>query len=582
MHLAAVHAPPQAAIRGSSLSGFWLACSVVGIALAWLLPNHYAPWTTFHMDAWMACVLSVVAGWLFLRARAAAPWTGTPLVLLLAVALPGLQYATGLVVQPGTAWICTAYLLGFLLAWLAGAQWESGTPGQLGEALLAAVGIAALLSVGLALHQGLLLDRLDVWAMGGGATRATANLGQPNQLGTLLVWGLLAIGWAHVRQRIGVGVSLFAAAFLMLGIAMTGSRTAWVALLLLMAAVWWWRRLWPHRGTPLALAGLGAWFMLCVATVGPLLQWILGVVDSDVADIVRISGEARPTLWALFLDASLQRPWFGYGWGQVSLAFMEVAKEHPSLQVHFSHSHNLFLDLILWCGWPLGLAFSAFLLWWIVSRALRVRNAQDALLFLVVLVVANHAMLELPLHHAYFLLPVGLVMGALDMRLGIRARLQAGRWRLPLVGILWLLATAMLAGIIRDYTRVETAYQGLRYEWANIRTPPVQPPDVLLLTQWRDFVRMVKWDSTQPVSAAELRWMEHVTSLNPNIGLFQIYAMALARSGQPDKAAHWLQTMCKALPEAQCARVASFWRFKAGSDPVLAAVPWPSGAEARP
>lgn len=582
MHIAAMPMAPDPVAREAGLSASFLAFGVVGVALAWLLPNHYAPWTTFHMDAWMACLLTVLAGWLFLRARKATPWTGTPLVLLLAVALPGIQFAAGLVVQPGTAWVCTAYLLGFLVAWLAGAQWETGTRGQMGDGLFTAVGIASLVSVGLALHQGLLLDRLDIWAMGGGATRAFANLGQPNQLGTLLVWGLLAIGWAHVHQRIGAVVALFAAAFLMLGIAMTGSRTAWVALLLLLAAVWWWRRHWPHRRTPLAVAGLCIWFAVCMATVGPALQWILGVVDSDVADIVRISGEARPTIWALFLDASLQRPWFGYGWGQISLAFMEVATAHPPLQVHFSHSHNLFLDLILWCGWPLGLAFSAFLMWWLVSRALRVRNAQDALLFLLVLVVANHAMLELPLHHAYFLLPVGLVMGALDIRLGIRPLLQAGRWSRPLVWMLWLLAASLLAGIIRDYMRVETAYQGLRYEWANIRTPPVQPPDVLLLTQWHDFVRMVKWDPAQPVRAEDLRWMEHVTSLNPNIGLFQIYAMALARNGQPDKAAHWLRTMCKALPQPQCERVAAFWQFKAASDPALAAVPWPVAAEARP
>lgn len=579
---ATTQAAPDGEPLRSGLSAFWLAWAAFGLALAWLLPNHYAPWTTFHMDAWMACVLTVLAGWLFLRAREAVAWTAAPIVLLLAVALPGIQFAAGLVVQPGTAWVCTAYLLGFLLAWLAGAQWETGTRGQLGDGLFAAIGIASLLSVGLALHQGLLLDRLDVWAMGGGATRATANIGQPNQLATLLVWGLLAIGWAHVHQRIGAGVALFAAAFLMPGIAMTGSRTAWVALLLLLLATWCWRRHWPQRHTPLAVAGLCVWFVVCVATVGPMLQWILGVVGSDVADIVRISGEARPTIWALFLDASLQRPWFGYGWGQVSLAFMEVATNHPPLQVHFSHSHNLFLDLILWCGWPLGLAFSAFLLWWLISRAMRVRNAQDALLFLLVLVVANHAMLELPLHHAYFLLPVGLVMGALDMRLGIRPLLQAGRRLRPLVWMLWLLAAGLLGGIIRDYMRVETAYQGLRYEWANVRTPPVQPPDVLLLTQWRDFVRMVKWDSAQAARAQDLQWMEHVTSLNPNIGLFQIYAMALARSGQPDKAAHWLRTMCTALPEPQCVRVASFWRFKATSDPALAAVPWPPAAEARP
>lgn len=583
MHVAPLSASAAPAAPAAGLSAFWLACAALGVALAWLLPNHYAPWTTFHMDAWMAAVLLVVGAGVFVRSRAPAPWTLTPVVLLVAALLPGLQYAAGLVVQPGTAWVCSAYLLGFWLAWLAGAQWETVRPGQCADGLFAAIGLAALLSVGLALHQGLLLDRLDVWAMGGGATRATANLGQPNQLGTLLIWGLLALAWGQVRQRIGPTVALGAAAFLFLGIAMTGSRTAWVGLLLVFAAAWAWRRHWPHRHTPWALAALGVWFVLCVGGVGPLLQWILGGgVASDVEDIVRISGEVRPTIWALFLDASLQRPWFGYGWGQVSLAFMEVATAHPTLQVHFSHSHNLFLDLILWCGWPLGLAFSAFLLWWLLQGAWRVASAQDALLFLLVLVVANHAMLELPLHHAYFLLPVGLVMGALEMRQRRRPVWRPGRGLWAGVALAWLMAAGLLAGIVRDYLRVETAYQGLRYEWANIRTAPVQPPEVLLLTQWRDFVRMVKWDLSQPVRPQDLPWMQHVTSLNPNIGLFQIYAMALARSGQPDAAAHWLRVLCKAVPEPQCARVAAFWRFRATSDPALAAVPWPGPAEGRP
>jgi len=564
------------------MSTLWLAVVVLGIALAWLLPNHYAPWSTFHLDAWMAFVLLLASGWIFLRARGFVSWTGFPLVVLALVVLPGLQHAAGLVVSSGTAWINTAYLAGLLVAWLAGAQWEAEAPGQLTDGLFVAIGIGAVVSVGLSLHQGLLLDRLDVWSMGGGATRATANLGQPNQLGTLLVWGLLAVGWGHVRQRIGGAVALFVASFLVLGIAMTGSRTAWLAMAILTGAAWVWRRFWPHPRTPLAVLGLVGFFVVCVFAVGPLLQWVLGDSGSDVADIVRISGESRPTIWALFLDASLQQPWFGYGWGQVVLAYMEVALAHPALYVHFAHSHNLFLDLVLWCGWPLGLSISAFLVWWLVGRVRRVRSAQEALLVLLVLVVANHAMLELPLHYAYFLLPVGLVIGMLDVRMRIRPVLQGGRWLRPLVWTAWLLAAALLAGIVRDYMRVEATYQALRFEWANIKTPPVEPPDLLLLTQWRDFVRMVKWDLQQPVRDEDLQWMEHVVSLHPNIGLFQIYAIALAGRGQPKRAAHWLATMCVSLSETQCDRVAAFWKGRARSDPAMAAVPWPPRKEVKP
>ena len=578
MHVSAIPVTPNPALRPAGMSAFWLGCGTVALALAWLLPNHYAPWTTFHLDAWMAFVLLVAAAWTCVRARVAVPWTAFPLVLLPLCALPGLQHAAGLVVLSGTAWINTAYLLGFLLACRTGAQWESDARGQVADALFAAIGLAAAVSVGLALHQGLLLERLDVWAMGGGATRATANLGQPNLLGTLLLWGLLAVGWGHLRQRIGGGVAVFVAAFLLLGVAMTGSRTAWVALAILLAASWIWRRHWPHRQTPWVVLGLCVYFCICVVTVGPLLQWVLGSVESDVADIVRISGESRPTIWALFLDASTKRPWFGYGWGQVTLAYMDAALAHPPLRAHFSHSHNLFLDLVLWCGWPLGLALSAFLVGWLIRRVLRVRSAQEALLVLLVLVVANHAMLELPLHHAYLLLPLGLVIGVLEVRMAIRPVLQGRRWLRLADAAIWLLAAALLAGIVRDYVRVETAYQGLRFEWANIRTPPVTPPDVLLLGQWNAFVRMVRWDLDQPASAADLDWMEHVVSLNPNIGLFQIYALALAKAGQPARAAHWLQTMCVSLPETQCARVAAFWKSRAASDPTMATVPWPPQA----
>ncbi|PIW09923.1 MAG: polymerase, partial [Comamonadaceae bacterium CG17_big_fil_post_rev_8_21_14_2_50_60_13] len=64
----------------------------------------------------------------------------------------------------------------------------------------------------------------------------------------------------------------------------------------------------------------------------------------------------------------------------------------------FSHSHNLFLDLVLWCGIPFGLFVSLYLIRWFWLRLRAVRCAEDAVLMLFLLVVGNHAMLELPLH----------------------------------------------------------------------------------------------------------------------------------------------------------------------------------------
>ena len=141
--------------------------------------------------------------------------------------------------------------------------------------------------------------------------------------------------------------------------------------------------------------------------------------------------------------------------------------------------------------------------------------------------------------------------------------------------LLWLAAAALLALVVRDYSRVEPTYQALRYEWANIRTEPAVPPDVVLLTQWRDFVEMVRVDTTKPMGDAELHWMENITSLYPNTGFFQVLAMSLARAGKPERAAHWLATMCKVMAPSHCAMVKAAWLNQAVADPALAAVPWP-------
>jgi hypothetical protein len=303
------------------------------------------------------------------------------------------------------------------------------------------------------------------------------------------------------------------------------------------------------------------------------LSRILLVGDEYVlGEIVRAGRETRPVIWAMFLDAIWQQPIWGYGWGQVALANSAVALMHPPMHIYFSHSHNLFLDLVLWCGLPLGLTVSCFLVWWLVSRALRVRDGSDATLMLALLVVGNHAMLELPLHHAYFLLPVGVFMGAMEVRLGVKPIWTSSRW---LIGVILMASTVLLALIVRDYVRVEPAYQNLRFEWARIKTPPTQPPDVLLLTQWRDFVRMVRFDQQKDLSGADIQWMQNIARIFPSPGFFQLTAIALAQKGQPAQAARELATMCSIASDGQCAAVQLHWRALAEKDPILAAVPWP-------
>ena len=274
------------------------------------------------------------------------------------------------------------------------------------------------------------------------------------------------------------------------------------------------------------------------------------------------------------MDAARQHPWLGYGWNQVVLAQLAASLNHPSLHVLFFHAHNLFLDLVLWCGVPVGLFVSICLVRWLWLRLRAVRAAEDAVLLLFLLVVGNHAMLELPLHHAYFLLPAGLVMGALNVRVNVRPMLVMGRWSYFAV---WFASITLLALIIRDYARVETSYQALRFEWAHIKYKTRgEPPEVLLLTQWREFIRLARFEPATGMSAEELDWMRKTASAYPSTGALHKLAAALAMNQRADEATLWLRRMCKVAPEVQCAAVKQAWTIQSKQDPQIAAVPWPN------
>lgn len=553
----------------SIMEPVWLAVWTGTLALGWLLPNHYRPWIAFHSDAWIAAVLLLAFAALIWRLRGAMALHRITVGVALLICNLWLQYAAGLISQPGVAWISSVYLLGLFMVLLLGARWESSSPGQLGDALFLAIGIAAVVLVGLQLQQWLQLDGLELWRLSGGPERPSANLGQPNQLATLLLWGVLAAAWGLVRGRISGGVGTLLVAFLLFGIALTGSRTAWIGVALLVVAAWWWRSLWRSAHLPWVATGLGFYFVLCVAIQGWLGLLLNG---TEATDVVRMGSELRPLAWAVFLDAAWQRPWFGYGWNQTALAQLTVATAHPSLHNVFSYAHNLFLDLILWCGIPLGLLLSASLLGWFWTRFRAVQSAENAVLLLFLLVVANHAMLELPLYYAYFLLPTGLVMGMLNTRLGARPVLSVGRWT---AGLLWLAATTLLVLLVRDYSRVEPSYENLNFEWLHLKVAPIGPPDVLLLTQWHDFVEFARYEPKAGLNQTELDALRSIPELFSGALFLHKYASILALNQRPDESRLWLQRLCKVATESECNTAKAIWAKQSLKHPEIAAIPWP-------
>ncbi|MES2978073.1 MAG: Wzy polymerase domain-containing protein [Pseudomonadota bacterium] len=553
------------------ISPFWMAFSALSLSLAWLLPNHSQPWLSFHSDAWAALMLLLVGGFVLVKARFAVSWNALSMLTALVCLVPLLQYATGQVALFGVAWINFAYLLGFLVALLAGSAWEARSPRQCGDYLFLAIMVAAAVSVGLQLTQFFQLQGFGPWILPPRGYRHFANMAQPNQLASLLILAVLGCGWQFHFRRLPGAVAFVLAAWLLLGVALTESRTAWLNFSMIVLAVLIWRAKMPSRAFVLCVLALGVFYALCVLAL-PYANHAVGGAEQTARST---SGDARWLAWKMFLEAVLSRPWAGFGWGQLGHAQFLMLDEKVLSGANFLQSHNLILDLLLWNGVVLGSTIVLVLAFCCVQMVRRIREFPELVQALFAAVLGLHAMLEFPLQYAYFLLPFGLVLGALGQG-GVTRRVHASAGARALTGAAYLAAAAVLAVTISDYFKVESSLYGLRFQQQKIKSSfPVTPPDVLVLDQWRQYLELARLEPRPGIPPEKIQAIRQLVSTVPSaFGMSQLAAV-LAMNGNPAEAALWLRRLCVVTPAQHCLIIKQQWREKVDQNEAYARVPWP-------
>lgn len=366
----------------------------------------------------------------------AVPLLFAALLCVLAVALPFLFGYTDSPISNFwpllTSWVCGAVLLavGGWAAWGRGSMYAQATEAERwGRLLAGGLMLAAVVASAIGLVQYGVGDvGLGPWIQASQPGQAAGNLRQRNQQATLLALGAWALLWwslhfqvqAQFFLRPGSGGLVAgrrqpgAAAKVLVFLALiavavagsaTASRTGAVQWLLMIGLLVVWRR--TGAGPALRLALLGAGVFFVAAWVLPELLWRLQGVRADALFHRFTDGSqactSRLALWSNMLTLIAQKPWLGWGWGELDYAHYVTLFPGDRFCVLLDNAHNLPLHLAVELGLPVAaLLCGAFGLWVLLSRPWHEVRPERQLAWGVLALIGLHSMLEYPLWYGPF------------------------------------------------------------------------------------------------------------------------------------------------------------------------------------
>jgi O-antigen ligase len=513
------------------------------ISLAWLMPVHYRPWVTYTGELYAFFSLLTLAA-IFLKEKIKLPVINLPLLLL--ACIPVIQLLAGQVFFFSTAMMGIIFVFSFWLASVLGYNLSAGnykreeTFTNLSYVFLASGTITGLI----ALCQWTNLDAVLPGMVNiSGSQRPYANFAQPNNMATFLVMALMSCLYLYEKKKIQTKWLFACAAVIVMGVALSQSRTAWVAAILIMLYL----AFYQYKGIiRLKWYYSTAWFVFFIACIVafPLLSQLAAqVMDTDVVqsrDVVsRATGDmSRLAIWQQMIAAIQAQPWFGYGWYQTSAAFVSISDTVQG-PVWIRSAHNFILDFLLWNGLVLGLPFLAYFGYLGYQLQRWVKTPESVIGILMIGTFVTHAMFEFPQHYAYFLLPVGFILGTI-LAQNPKIKIIV----MPSIGMKFIFAVGLLLLIViyRDYdVAVPKLGQSIRYEKHPEKITNKKP--IYLLTEFNHRIAWIRLNPYSKASADQILEGEQMVLSYPTKYNLIKYAKLLAFNGYETEAKHQLQRL---------------------------------------
>lgn len=517
--------------------------SAILLLVAWLFPFHKMPWTTFGSEVLTFLSVLVLLS-TFINKNLNIP---KPQLLILPIlAVPLIQWAFGQVLYFSNALLCTAYISMFWLMVVVGYNLSVGEKGQREQVFkifCLIVFTGAIFSSLIALSQWLTVNEYFSPLMNLlRGNRPYANFAQPNNLATFMCMGVFACLYFYEKRILPSYIVAPSTFIFLFTIALTQSRTAWVVCLFTLVYL-----VIKQFGQVklLSFAKLLAWvgvFIAIIATLPMINQWIAAVAIQDVAQTASVverasTGYLRLDMWNQALIAITQHPWLGYGWNQTGMAQIAAFDLYPSHE-WYKTAHNVVLDLTIWNGIPIAIIIILYVVCWLFWLNRGAKEPVSIAAILMVCAVLIHALLEYPIHYAYFLLPLGFLLGII----------QAQYTQLPTVNLkpamtvsIVVIGLVLIGVIYSDYILYQEQSVLIKQKTPlTASEQQVMNQDILILTQFKE---RVWWIGFNPHSKVSDQQLAHIGRMVANLASrYDIYkyAQILAFNGKKTEAEHQL------------------------------------------
>jgi hypothetical protein len=199
------------------------------------------------------------------------------------------------------------------------------------------------------------------------------------------------------------------------------------------------------------------------------LPLLLGNPSASMGAVGRLqAGEhgcsSRLVLWSNVLHLIAQKPWTGWGWGELGYAHFIALYPGERFCDILDNAHNLPLHLAVELGIPVAALFCLAVFWAFArARPWRETDPTRQLAWAVLALIGLHCLVEYPLWYGPFQMAAGLCIWLLWPRLA--PAMQPPRGRDQSAGVMRLamlagcvLSLALLAYAAWDYWRVSQIY----------------------------------------------------------------------------------------------------------------------------